>query len=173
MPVALLIICHFADIFTSTARKADIILSFDQSSDVQTGAALSRLNDFAVERKVILLPQDPLPDLPPHPLDEKGRKDGRGVLLRKSLSSEEIESRFKGRYAQVFVGWYRDGTSSSSSMGSIDLEAGLHHDRKSYPKRPPDLYIIYCPLLPHHSQPTYDPVVSIYHSYFTLSNGVL
>jgi hypothetical protein len=132
-----------------------------------------RLNEFALERNVVLMARDPLPDLlPPHPLDEKGRKDSKGVPLRKVLSSEEIASRFKGRYAQVFVGWYRDelvgreGKIRSKAAGLLSVD-----ERKEFtPTESPHFYLLYCPLLPHHCQPSYDPVVSCVPSYFPSSD---
>jgi phospholipase A2 len=103
-------------IFTTSARQADIILSFDQSSDVKTGAGRARLDEFARERGLILV-QDT------------------------ELGADQA--------AQVFRAW------RMSDKG----QAGLRHTTP-FADRRADLYIIYCPLLPHRCQPDFDPTVS-------------
>lgn len=41
------------------------------------------------------------------------------------------------------------------------MDAGLQDRDRAPTHDPPHLHIVYCPLLPHHSQPEYDPVVSV------------
>lgn len=123
---------------------------------MQTGAALSRLNDFAIERNLAMVARDHIEELPPHPVDDKGAKDGRGQPLRKVLSSKQVEKRFKGRYAQVFQAWYRDNL----PLHFTHYHAGLVTDGKLRPNIASNFRLLYCPLLPHHSQPHFDPTVS-------------
>ena len=113
-----------------------MIISFDASSDVQTGASIQRVEEFADERGFHINEEKPLPLMPPHPLDPSGSLDDHGHRLRKILSAEEVAERFKGRYAQIL-------------LGSKDRDGG-----------PPVFRIVYCPLLPNRIQPHFDPAVS-------------
>lgn len=123
---------------------------------MQTGAALSRLNDFAMERNLILIARDSLEELPPLLVDEYGGKDNKCQLLcRKMLSSKEVKEQFKDRYAQIFQGWYQDQIKSTRYHAGLLTTTG-----KAKPNEAPHFQLIYCPLLPHHSQPHFDPTVS-------------
>ena len=116
-----------------------MILSFDASSDVQTGAAISRVQEFGEERGFDIIPSTELDPLPPHPLDLEGKKDSKGNILRTQLDAAEIEERFRGRYAQTLEAW-----------AVAKREQGVD----------PDFRIVYCPLLPSSVQPEFDPAVS-------------
>lgn len=126
----------------SKARQADIILAFDQSSDVQTGAGWARLDDFAKERNVLLMPA---PDLG---YDRKVQR-----LPSLSVEAQKIHDRFCDSYAQVFRAWRVDEDADAHS--ACLMREGEH----GMPDRPADLYLIYCPLLPNACQPDFDPVV--------------
>ncbi len=117
-----------------------MIISFDASSDVQTGAAIARVEEFGVERGYDIVAERDIPPLPPHPLDPSSAKDRKGNALRKRLSAQETEERFAGRFAQILNGRKQ--------------HAGVQSDGE------PDLRILYCPLLPSAAQPEYDPAVS-------------
>lgn len=138
---------HCLDVFCHPSRDVDVVLAFDASSDVQTGAALSRINDFGSDRGLDIVVRTPLAPLPPHPLDPAGRKDTDGRPLRKSLEPEEIDERFKGRYAQVLDGHW--------------IGSALPSPRSAQQEKPDsDLAFVYCPLLPNSIQPGFDPAVS-------------
>lgn len=82
-------------------RAADIIISFDTSSDVQTGAAVRRMHNFAKDCNIHLEDVTALFD-PPRP-----RVVTDGIKL--SAAAVEIEKKFLHMYARVFYGRREDG----------------------------------------------------------------
>lgn len=116
---------------------------------MQTGAALSRLDDFAKQRNLIMMAEE----------QPKVQSDEDALSSHATLTSEEIKKRFRGKYAQVFHAWYQDRL--APSLGR-PLDSGLHHHHDVVrPLEKPHMHLIYCPLLPHPSYPDFDPAVSV------------
>ncbi|KAG6360948.1 hypothetical protein INS49_012016 [Diaporthe citri] len=82
-------------------RAADIIISFDTSSDVQTGAATRRMYNFAKDCNIHLEDVTALSD-PPRP---RIATDGKEL----STAAMELEKKFLHMYARVFHGGREDG----------------------------------------------------------------
>lgn len=82
-------------------READIIISFNTSSDVQTGAAIRRMHNFAKDCNIHLEDVTALFD-PPRP-----RKVTDGIKL--SAAAVEVENKFLHMYARAFHGRREDG----------------------------------------------------------------
>lgn len=82
-------------------RAADIIISFDTSSDVQTGAAVRRMHNFAKDCSIHFEDVTALFD-PPRPRTVTG-----GIKL--SAAAIEVEKKFLHMYARVFHGRREDG----------------------------------------------------------------
>ena len=104
-------------------RGADIILAFDASSDVHTGAAIRRIQNFAHDCHLELEDRTALFDLP-------DRRICKGT-------GSETEEKFLRQYARVFRG-------------------------KRENKR--EVWVVYCPLLPHVRNPDFNPSVSAFRS---------
>lgn len=119
------------DIFTTKARNADIIIAFDQSSDVQSESSVKRLHDFALERKMTVK------------LSQEFNQDD-----EEPKSSNIVHGRSKRKHVQVFEGryQYRQGASLKDSA-----------DENVFP----DVYILYCPLMPGTAFPNFNPTVSL------------
>jgi cytosolic phospholipase A2 len=82
-------------------RCADIIIAFDASSDVQTGSAIQRIQNFADDCHLKLEDQTALFD-PPRPHFRAGADGARCAGL-------EVESKFLHLYARVFRGKRQNG----------------------------------------------------------------
>ncbi|MCO5589835.1 hypothetical protein L7F22_043804 [Adiantum nelumboides] len=128
-------------IFSTDTRWADIILAFDQSSDVQTGAALARLNEFAKERNLFMAPANDLSD---------------NCVVEKTSA---IHQRFGEKYAQIFKVW---------KVKDEELQAGLKLNSEQVPNTEVEMYLIYCPLLPNACQSNFDPVTSSFSTSYNL-----
>lgn len=82
-------------------RAADIIISFDTSSDVQTGAAIRRMHNFAKDCNIHLEDVTALFN-PPRP---RIVMDG----MKLSAAAVEVEEKFLHMYVRVFHGRREDG----------------------------------------------------------------
>ncbi|PWN34867.1 FabD/lysophospholipase-like protein [Meira miltonrushii] len=135
-------------IFSTEARWADIVLAFDQSSDVQTGAALARLNEFAKERNLFMAPANDLAEC---------------EACVNSVTADEkaslIRQQFHGKYAQVFRVW---------KVKDDEFQPGLDLNPEHTPITDAEMYLIYCPLLPNACQPDFDPVTSSFSTSYNL-----
>lgn len=135
-------------IFSTDARWADIVLAFDQSSDVQTGAALARINEFAKERNLFMAPS-------------KDLAEGETSVINETTDEKasDIRQRFRRKYAQVFRVW---------RVKDEKYQAGLELNSDDVPTTDAEMYLIYCPLLPNACQPEFDPVTSSFSTSYNL-----
>ncbi|WFD26331.1 phospholipase A2 [Malassezia nana] len=138
-------------------RHADVIISFDASSDVKTGAALERLHEFGREFHIDIRPR-PMGDEPD--VESASEPDaGDRTSPRPSLSpsamqrdledeAERMRLRYEHKYAQRLDGWRRKNGPSEG--------------------REPDIHFVYCPLLPNAAQPGFDPTTAHYSTSYNL-----
>lgn len=158
--------------FFRPGRDVDLMLLGDYSSDVQGGAALSRIQQFGDDKGVAITPREPLPDLPPWPQEpidpaEAGKQDAK--MRNKELSSDEIKERFKSRYAQVLDVKLNTEEQRSAEQGPTHVdESGVRYNARHQPQATRSTTMIYMPLLPHSCQPTYDPSTAPFSSSYNL-----
>lgn len=88
-------------ILARSERAADMVISFDTSSDVQTGAATKRMHHFAEDCNMKLEDVTALFDPPP----PRTVTDGKEF----SAASREVEKKFLHIYARVFHGKRENG----------------------------------------------------------------
>lgn len=141
-------------------RHADVLISFDSSSDVKMGAAVERIHEFASDCGL---------DIQIHPdtkasnerskeaaaaneAHDKARKEGNATTPQPEQSGEDEAERIRDEYeprtAQRFNGWRL---------------------RKGKPEgRDPDVRLVYCPLFPNAVQPGYDPTTARYSTSYNL-----
>jgi len=135
-------------------RHADVIVSFDASSDVKSGAALERLHDFARECGIVMQT---------HPSTEHELRQGaeREKAAREAAEqvagdtestwageADRVHDEFDHKYAQRYDGWRSKFDSNR--------------------ERPPDVRFVYCPLLPNAVQPGFDPTTAHYSTSYNL-----
>lgn len=114
-------------------RGADIILAFDASSDVQTGSAIRRVQNFADDCHLKLEDQTHLFKAPePRLRDGSDSSDGSDGGCCPGMN---VESKFLHHYAKVFRGKRDSGE---------------------------EVWIVYCPLLPNGGNPNFNPSVSAF-----------
>lgn len=158
--------------FFRPGRDVDLMLLGDFSSDVQSGAALERIQEFGAGKGVTIKPRFSLEDLPPWPQElidekEKGKEDAK--TKNKILSSEEIQERFKGRYAQILDVKVLPESDRTEEQGPTHIdENGIRYNARHQPQAIRDTTMIYMPLLPHACQPDYDPSTAPFSSSYNL-----
>lgn len=153
--------------FFRPGRDVDIMLLGDFSSDVQSGAALARIADFGRERGLHIQERDelkPLPEWPQEDADKEGKKK-----KNKTLSAEEIQERFKGRYAQVLDASPISAENRTEEEGPTHVDNdGIRYNKRHQPQADKGATLIYLPLLPNKCQPDYDPSTAPFSSSYNL-----
>ncbi|KAM0751014.1 FabD/lysophospholipase-like protein [Meredithblackwellia eburnea MCA 4105] len=138
-------------VFLHPARDCDLIILFDASSDVQKGAALTRINDYGATKGLVFTPRVHLSDLAPLKMDDEGKPI--------QLSAEDIAKRFDGRYAQLLDGKpHRD----------LEGKEGIVLNDQHQPQAWREVLLVYIPLLPNGVNPTYDPSTAPFSSSYNL-----
>ncbi|WFC98996.1 phospholipase A2 [Malassezia yamatoensis] len=144
-------------VLSRAERNADILISFDSSSDVKIGAAVERIHEFASDCGLEV------------ELDAKTRATNEAAI-KAAKSNEEsakqkppsqpttsddfreeaerIRNEFEPRIAQRFDGWR--------------LSKGGRQGRS------PDVRLVYCPLFPNAVQPGFDPSTANYSTSYNL-----
>ncbi|WFD18694.1 phospholipase A2 [Malassezia caprae] len=139
-------------------RQADVIISFDASSDVKTGAALERLHEFGREFHIDIRPH-PVGDEPDVEVSTTHEAETAAAGQRPSLSpsamqrdletkAERMRLQYEHKYAQRLDGW--------------------RHKNGPVEGRDPDINFVYCPLLPNAAQPGFDPTTAHYSTSYNL-----
>jgi len=138
-------------------RQADVIISFDASSDVKTGAALERLHEFGREFHIDIRPR-PVgdePDVEISSTDGPETTVGQRPSLSPSAMQRDLESeaermrlQYEHKYAQRLDGWRQKNGPAEG--------------------REPDINFVYCPLLPNAAQPGFDPTTAHYSTSYNL-----
>lgn len=141
-------------------RHADVIISFDSSSDVKTGAAVERLHEFAgdcgLEIKMHSSTQADLEAANKATADNEaheeavanGHSPSPDVSTAVQEEAERIRAEYEPKSAQRFDGWrMRNGGTDG---------------------RDPDVHMIYCPLFPNAVQPGFDPTTAHYSTSYNL-----
>ncbi|WFD22282.1 phospholipase A2 [Malassezia equina] len=139
-------------------READVIISFDASSDVKTGAALERLHEFGREFHIDIRPR-PRGDEPDVEVSSTAKAEAAAAAQRPSLSpsamqrdledeAECMRLQYEHKYAQRLDGW--------------------RHKNGPVEGRDPDINFVYCPLLPNAAQPGFDPTTAHYSTSYNL-----
>lgn len=159
--------------FFRPGREVDLMLLGDFSSDVQSGAALERIQEFGAGKGVKITPRFKLDDLPEWPKElidenEKGKPDPK--MRNKKLSSDQIQQRFEGRYAQILDVKVIGESERTQEQGptSLDQQSGIRYNSRHQPQANRDTIMIYMPLLPHQCQPDYDPSTAKFSSSYNL-----
>lgn len=158
--------------FFRPGRDVDLMLLGDFSSDVQSGAALERIQEFGAAKGVTIHPREHLDDLPPWPQElidskQEGKEDAK--TRNKSLTADEIQARFKGRYAQILDVKVIPEAERTKEQGPTHIdEAGIRYNARHQPQATRDTTMIYMPLLPHACQPDYDPSTAAFSSSYNL-----
>lgn len=133
-------------------RKADVIISFDASSDVKSGAAVARLHDFGSEMGVHIEAHDKelaeriareTAAAEAQPQTEESQAEWEGA-------ADRVREQYEHKYAQRFNGW------RVRRSGDVDTA------------RPPDMRMVYCPLLPNAAQAGFDPTTASYSTSYNL-----
>lgn len=155
-------------VFHTSHRRADIFLAFDASSDVQSPTVLNRVLHFGRDRGLrfwIAEESKDLLDVPGNP----GTQNHTTMSLERYLSHQRsnsyhvtsadstMQERFGPYYCVVLDGY--------SGVHDDDDDARPHNRP---PDRPPDLTYIYCPLLPHVSNPSFDPATAHFSTSYNL-----
>ena len=160
-------------------RQADVIISFDTSSDVKGNAAVARLHEFADQCNLYIHrqggeeeAQEPTPPKRARstPADDSSSRKTSAIRAANAAAAEErnkgapiheweqeadrVREQFEHRYAQRFDAWRR--------RKDEHLPEGEHPDRN------PDLHLIYCPLFPNAAQPGFDPTTAHYSTSYNL-----
>lgn len=145
-------------------RSVDVLLLGDYSSDVQKGAAVQRIDQGLRERGLKVIPRKSLPALEPLPLQGEGKN-----AKPKSLSAEELEARFGGRYAQVLD----TQLLSKEEIGQVTIDADAETrdmmNERNVPQAKRPVTLVYLPLLPNKCQPDYDPSTAEFSSSYNLA----
>lgn len=141
-------------------RHADVLISFDSSSDVKLGAAVERIHEFADEcgLEVELRPETKAANEAAKKAGAENAahaeavKNGETSQPRSSQvftdEAERIRSEYEPRTAQRFDGWR--------------LRKGKRDGRD------PDVRLVYCPLFPNAAQPGFDPTTAHYSTSYNL-----
>jgi len=141
-------------------RQADVIISFDASSDVKTGAAVARIHEFGKECGIEIKKRELNYERPRTDGNETTSGENRpGRVANGSVSPSELERHYKDEAdkireeyeplsAQRFDGWRMKKNRSTD--------------------RAPDVHFVYCPLLPNAVQPGFDPTTAHYSTSYNL-----
>ncbi|CBQ70198.1 conserved hypothetical protein [Sporisorium reilianum SRZ2] len=136
-------------VFFRPGRRPDVVLLGDYSSDVQKDAAVERIGEGLVERRLgVRLTPAPTPP---------------STDTSTSEAAQEITRKFSTKYAQVL-----------STFHLAPPATPEEHDdalaAKNVPPAPEDVEptLVYLPLLPHAVQPTYDPSTAEFSSSYNL-----
>lgn len=139
-------------------RDADVLISFDSSSDVKLGAAVERLHEFASECGLHVEIQ-PETQAANEAAKRAGEANAAQAQQRKEQGTEHtpealqdeaerIRNEYEARLAQRFDGWrLRRGKPAG---------------------RVPDVRLVYCPLFPNAVQPGFDPSTAHYSTSYNL-----
>lgn len=145
-------------------RAVDVLLLGDYSSDVQKGAAVQRIDEGLRERGLKVMPRETLPALEPLPMDGEGKE-----AKPKKLSAQEVEARFKGRYAQILD----TQLLSKEEIGQVTIDADAETrdmmNERNVPQAKRPVTMVYLPLLPNKCQPDYDPSTAEFSSSYNLA----
>ena len=136
-------------------RQADVIISFDASSDVKTGAAVERIHEFGRECGIHIQkrpPKEGEEPPAPSPTSEHGADTASmspsDMERQWQSEADHIRRTYEPLYAQRFDGWR------------------LRKDKST--DRAPDVHFVYCPLLPNAAQPGFDPTTAHYSTSYNL-----
>lgn len=136
-------------------RQADVIISFDASSDVKTGAAVERIHEFGRECGIHIQKRPPKEGEEPPAPSPTSEHDADTASMSPSdmerqwqSEADHIRRTYEPLYAQRFDGWR------------------LRKDKST--DRAPDVHFVYCPLLPNAAQPGFDPTTAHYSTSYNL-----
>lgn len=136
-------------------RQADVIISFDASSDVKTGAAVERIHEFGRECGIHIQKRPPKEGEEPPAPSPTSEHDADTASMSPSdmerqwqSEADHIRRVYEPLYAQRFDGWR------------------LRKDKST--DRAPDVHFVYCPLLPNAAQPGFDPTTAHYSTSYNL-----
>lgn len=136
-------------------RQADVIISFDASSDVKTGAAVERIHEFGRECGIHIQKRPPKEGEEPPAPSPTSEHDADTASMSPSdmerqwqSEADHIRRAYEPLYAQRFDGWR------------------LRKDKST--DRAPDVHFVYCPLLPNAAQPGFDPTTAHYSTSYNL-----
>ena len=136
-------------------RQADVIISFDASSDVKTGAAVERIHEFGRECGIHIQKRPPKEGEEPPAPSPTSEHDADTASMSPSdmerqwqSEADHIRRAYEPLYAQRFDGWR------------------LRKDKST--DRAPDVHFVYCPLLPNAVQPGFDPTTAHYSTSYNL-----
>lgn len=136
-------------------RQADVIISFDASSDVKTGAAIERIHEFGRECGIHIQKRPPKEGEEPPAPSPTSEHDADTASMSPSdmerqwqSEADHIRRTYEPLYAQRFDGWR------------------LRKDKST--DRAPDVHFVYCPLLPNAAQPGFDPTTAHYSTSYNL-----
>ena len=133
-------------------RKADVVISFDASSDVKGGSAVARLHEFGDDTGLHIEPHD-------HALAERIAREIAAAEKESPRppehdewegTGERVREQYEHKYAQRFNGWRK------RRSGDVDTS------------RTPDVRLVYCPLLPNAVQAGFDPTTASYSTSYNL-----
>ncbi|EJT98789.1 FabD/lysophospholipase-like protein [Dacryopinax primogenitus] len=153
--------------FLHPGREVDVLINIDFSSDVQEDTAMARLRNFCRGRGLELRDRNPLPSLGGVPRDERGRPT--------TLTAEEVEKRFEGRYAQVLdaVPMWVGNTGAPPKEGWYYTDGGIGRgtilcNDKDQPQGHRSMLVVYAPLLPNKVHPEFDPSTAAFADSYNL-----
>lgn len=153
--------------FFRPGRNVDLMLLADYSSDVQSGAALDRIEQFGKQKGIRITERTPLAAPPAWPQEPvEGSNDGE--TRNRQLTAAEIEERFKGRYAQVLDCTPIAEEDREEGEGKTYVEDGIRYNNRHQPQATDRTTMIYMPLLPNACQPEYDPSTAPFSSSYNL-----
>lgn len=110
-------------------------------SDVQKGSALERIAEGGLDKGLKIAPRDTLPPLEPVPAELD--KDGKPKPSSRTPRAEEIEERFRGRYAQVL------DAKPVQPLPTTKVKDGLEYNDRHVPLAQRECVAIYLPLIPN------------------------
>ncbi|CAO1618095.1 unnamed protein product [Parajaminaea phylloscopi] len=135
-------------------REVDVVVCGDYSSDVQGGAAVSRIADFGKERGYRIEGRSPVPT------SEQMSPEGKQSAPH---TASDVERKFAGQYAQVYDLVPLDCSGQGADAGVTRYNA-RHQPQCTRKSR-----LLYMPLLPHRCQPEYDPSTAPFSSSYNLA----
>lgn len=157
----------------SSADRAD-------DRDVQKGAAIQRIQEGGLQKGLDIRPRVVLPPLPPL---TPQRSDPDEKPKAPTLTGQQIQERFKGRYAQVLdarpngpeqmAEWQRRKAAGELQKWELDdfkvKQDGIMYNDKNVPLPTNPASLVYLPLLPNKVQPDYDPSTASFSSSYNLT----
>ncbi|WFD43086.1 phospholipase A2 [Malassezia psittaci] len=144
-------------VLSRAERNADILISFDSSSDVKIGAAVERIHEFAsdcgleveLEAKTRAANEAAIKAAKANEESAKQKRPGQPTTPDDfRAEAERIRNEYEPRLAQRFDGWR---LSNGGRQG-----------------RSPDVRLVYCPLFPNAVQPGFDPSTANYSTSYNL-----